>query len=157
MTRISFVPLLVRCLIMICASLPAVAASEEEERLRQAVEHYFEVWSQADMESYQNCFHPQAVISYVAEDGRVHPLGLLDFVNSQREAHRLSTLPMRERPLHIEIERHGRFATACVFWELLRGVERTTGVNLFSFAKVEDRWVIVSLVYGAEVAVTPDS
>jgi len=140
------------CLVALLAGPLPVRAEKApgEQELLQAVDHYFVVWSKADMKAYEACFHPQGVVTFVDETGQLRHQAVKPFVEGQREAHRRATVPMKEIPLKVETSLHGRYANALVYWELKRGSDVSTGVNLFSYVAVDGRWVIASLVFGPE-------
>lgn len=126
------------------------ARAEEAPAVRSAVERYFKAWSDQDMVAYQACFHPDAVIFFAAENGRLMRNMLVPFIESQRLAHAASSAPMREVPTKIEINTSAKFASAVVHWELTKSDAVKRGVDVFTFVKQGGEWKIGSLVFGED-------
>lgn len=134
-------------------------ATPPDPAIKKAVEHYFAVWSDADMAAYKACFHHDAIIMMLTSQGTLQRGTLDPFVEGQRQQHAAATVPLKEKPTHIQITQRGNYAAAVVFWELYKGMETSTGVDIFSYIQVETKsetgetkkqWLIASLVFGAQ-------
>jgi pyroglutamyl-peptidase len=128
------------------------AANDEEPRLREVrafVEHYFKSWSDQDMDAYDSCFLPEAIIQYVDDRGAVKNTSKRPFVASQREVHRNSDVRNVEVPETIDVRMEGRLAHAVVFWKLTSGQRIQKGYDHFTVMKREGKWRIINLVFYA--------
>ncbi len=128
------------------------AAKDEEPRLREVrtfVEHYFKSWSDQEMDDYDACFAPEAIIQYLDDRGTVRNTAKRPFVASQREVHRNSDVRNIEVPETIDVRMEGRLAHAVVFWKLTSGQQVQKGYDHFTLMKRDGKWRIVNLVFYA--------
>ena len=131
---------------------PSVSSFTEDEDVLSVssfIDGYFSSWSAQLMDEYERCFHPTATIHWVAPDGRPFSSPLQPFILGQTEAHRRATKPMNEVPLKKTIHVNGTLAHAEVEWQLSKGSETVTGVDIFSLVRTGDGWKILSLVYAS--------
>jgi pyroglutamyl-peptidase len=130
----------------------AQPAKDEDPRLgevRAFVERYFRTWSEQDMDGYDSCFLPEAVIQFIDDRGTITTTGKTRFVASQREVHRRSTERNIEVPETVDVRMEGRLAHAVVFWKLTSGARIQKGYDHFTLLKREGKWRIVNLVFYA--------
>lgn len=130
----------------------APAASPREKEVRDLVERYFKVWSDRDMDAYDDCFMTDAVIQHVDARGQLVSIPRGKFVAGQREAHRRSPDPMVEVPESIDIRFEQRIARAVVYWKLTAGDRVETGYDHFTLKLDRGRWRIVNLLFYAAEA-----
>lgn len=135
-------------LVVILAFAGCRAAEKiDNQGLEADIERYFSTWSRQDMEGYKACFLSGATIHFVDSAGNAHVSHLGDFIEGQRNAHRQSSVPMQEKPTRIECDVGNKIARAAVHWELRAGSRVNTGIDYFTFVKVQGQWRIVSLVF----------
>ncbi len=130
----------------------AQAAKEDDPKLREVrafVEHYFKSWSDQEMDAYDQCFLPEAVIQYIDDRGNVKNSAKRPFVSSQREVHRNSDVRNIEVPETIDVRMEGRLAHAVVFWKLTSGNRVQKGYDHFTLMKREGKWRIINLIFYA--------
>lgn len=120
--------------------------ASQRESLGEFVGRYFGSWSKKDIDSYGKCFHPNARIWF----GTGSSIGLPEFLDSQREAHARSPVPLTEDPLEWEGHTNNGLAHVRVHWELHRGSAPIRGYDFFTLAFTEGRWQIVALVFNEE-------
>lgn len=121
--------------------------SPSQEEVRAFLNHYFETWSSQDMDGYAACFHESARVTWLPQ-GREAPVidTLADFLHGQRLGHQTAAEPMHEAADHIEILMDERAALARVRWTLIKGRERSTGIDHFSLARTPAGWRIMHLL-----------
>ena len=132
--------------------LEAQPSKDEDPRLgevRTFVDRYFRSWSDQDMNTYDSCFLPEAVIQFID-----------DRAPSRRRARRGSS-PSSERctgesvernvevPESVEVRLEGRLAHAVVIWKLTSGERVQKGYDHFTLLKPEGKWRIVNLTFYA--------
>jgi pyrrolidone-carboxylate peptidase/ketosteroid isomerase-like protein len=125
----------------------APPASAREKDARALVERYFQVWSNRDMDAYDDCFMADAVIQHVDASGRLTSIPRGKFVAGQRDAHRRSPEPMVEVPESIEIRFEQKIARAVVYWKLTAGDRVETGYDHFTLMLDRGRWRIANLLF----------
>lgn len=121
-------------------------ADAAHPEIEDFLDRYFLTWSNADMAGYQDCFHPQATISYVRDRGAL-PMNLKDFIRLQKEGHELAVAPMKEVPLSKAIQADEDVAQAQVRWRLTKADGVTTGTDYFTLVRGPLGWRIISLTY----------
>jgi len=128
------------------AEAPAPAAEKE---VRAFVERYFKVWSDQDMDGYDDCFMTDAAIQHIDSQGQLFTIPRPRFVASQRDAHRRSPARMVEVPESIEIRFEQQLARAVVYWKLTAGPRVERGYDHFTLKKDRGRWRIANLLFYA--------
>ncbi len=136
--------------LLLPACAPSATTHPDDAAVRVMLNHYFNTWSQRDMEGYGKCFDPQARILFVAKNGDVVSEGVTDFLHGQKLGHEQAASPMSERPLEIKIQGDALIAQAAVKWVLTKGSKEERGTDFFTLRRVGDEWKIVSLVFYAE-------
>jgi len=126
---------------------PAPAPSAREREVKAFVEHYFKVWSDQDMDAYDDCFMTDASIQYIDQRGQLFTTPRQRFVASQREIHRRSAVRSVEVPETIEIRFEQQFARAVVYWKLTAGTRVQKGYDHFTLKRDDGRWRIVNLLF----------
>jgi pyroglutamyl-peptidase len=130
-------------------SQPAKDEDPRVDEVRTFVERYFRTWSDQDMDGYDSCFLPEAIIQFIDDRGAITTTGKTRFVASQREVHRRSEERNIEVPESVEVRMEGRLARAVVFWKLTSGARIQKGYDHFTLIKREGKWRIVNLVFYA--------
>ncbi len=126
----------------------AEAGHPGEPALRAFLERYFSTWSAQDMEGYAACFHETARVTWLPAKGAAPRTDTLsDFLHGQRLGHQTATEPMHETADHMEILMDERSALARVKWTLVKGAEKTTGIDHFSLVKTPQGWRIIHLLF----------
>lgn len=125
---------------------PPTLTATDRAALGEFVERYFSTWSAKDIDGYGRCFHPNARIWF----GTGSAIALPDFLESQRQAHALSPVPLTEKALSWEGNVNNGLANVRVHWELHRGEKAVRGYDFFTLALSEGRWQIVALVFNEE-------
>lgn len=121
---------------------------KDEPAVRAFLENYFHTWSTQDMDGYAACFHESARITFVTDpNGSPHSDTLTDFLYGQRMGHKTATEPMRETADSITIQSDDRAAIARVPWTLVKGTQKTTGIDHFSLLKTPAGWKIIHLLF----------
>jgi len=129
---------------------PSGSSHAEEPAVRAFLDRYFSTWSAQDMDGYASCFHESARITYVADRrGSQRTETLSDFLHGQRMGHKTAAEPMNEVADSMIIQTDDRAALARVHWTLLRGAEKSTGIDHFSLIKTEAGWKIIHLLFYA--------
>ncbi|WP_165251118.1 pyroglutamyl-peptidase I family protein [Paludisphaera soli] len=129
------------------AAPAASSATAREKEVRAFVEHYFKVWSDQDMDGYDDCFMTDASIQHINEQGQLFTLARPRFVASQRDVHRRSPVRMVEVPESIEIRFEQQLARAVVSWKLTAGSRVDKGYDHFTLKEDRGRWRIVNLLF----------
>jgi hypothetical protein len=142
------------CLIALIG-LPSCEKSDsqlaEEPAVRAFLERYFSTWSAQDMDGYAACFHESARVTYVADrSGNQRTETLSDFLHGQRMGHKTATEPMTEIADSMDIQTDDRAALARVHWTLLKGAQKSTGIDHFSLIKTTSGWKIMHLLFYAD-------
>jgi Putative lumazine-binding len=116
--------------------------------VRAFLENYFRTWSNQDMDGYASCFQDSARITFVTDaKGTLHTETLSDFLHGQRMGHKTATEPMRETADSMIVHSDDRAAIARVPWTLIKGNQRSTGIDHFSLIKTPAGWKIVHLLF----------
>lgn len=124
------------------------APHQDQPAIHAFLETYFHTWSTQDMDGYAACFHETARITFVTDrNGSTHTDTLTDFLHGQRMGHKTATEPMRETPDSITIQNDDRAAIARVPWTLIKGTQKTTGIDHFSLIKTPTGWKIIHLLF----------
>lgn len=127
------------------------ASHPEEPEVRAFLERYFSTWSAQDMDGYAACFHDAARVTYVADrSGSQRTETLSDFLHGQRMGHKTAAEPMTEIADSMDIQMDDRAALARVRWTLLKGADRSTGIDHFSLIKTTAGWKIIHLLFYAD-------
>ncbi|MDG3006157.1 nuclear transport factor 2 family protein [Paludisphaera mucosa] len=126
---------------------PAADATAREKEARAFVERYFKVWSDRDMDGYDDCFMTDASIQHIDGQGQLFTIPRPRFVASQRDAHRRSPSRMIEVPESIEIRFEQELARAVVYWKLTAGDRVQKGYDHFTLRRDRGRWRIVNLLF----------
>lgn len=123
-------------------------AHPEESAVRAFLERYFSTWSAQDMDGYGACFHETARVTWLPAKGAPPRTDTLsDFLHGQRLGHQTATEPMRETADHMEVLMDERSALARVKWTLVKGAQKTTGIDHFSLIKTPQGWRIIHLLF----------
>ena len=132
---------------VVVLSTPSWQARHSSD-LKPFLESYFAAWSRGDIEAYKSLFHKNARITYV-EDGTARAALSRDaFVRQQAAAIARAKVPMSERMTSFSATEDDVAATVSAQWELKKGDETVTGVDLFTLIRDTDgKWKIISLVY----------
>lgn len=153
MLRVALSPPLLAALLALlsltaCDKGPRPAsAGPTQEAVVAFLHHYFQTWSDQDMDAYAACFHDSARITWLPPGQGAPSFDTLsDFLHGQRLSHQTATEPMRETADHIEVLLDERAALARVKWTLVKGSERTTGIDHFSLAHTPAGWRIMHLL-----------
>ena len=117
--------------------------------MRAFVEHYFKVWSDQDMNGYDECFMTDAAIQHIDGQGQLFTITRPRFIASQRDAHRRSSTRMVEVPESIEIRFEQQLARAVVYWKLTAGARVEKGYDHFTLRLDRGRWRIANLLFYA--------
>ncbi len=125
----------------------AAAPSAREQEVKTFVEHYFKVWSDQDMDGYDDCFMTDACIQYIDGQGQLFTTPRQRFVASQREIHRRSSTRSIEVPETIEIRFEQKIARAVVYWKLTSGARIQKGYDHFTLKQERGQWRIVNLLF----------
>lgn len=123
------------------------ATHPDETAIRAFLERYFSTWSTQDMQGYGACFHPQARVYQLGEEGQVLNQGVTDFLHGQRMAHETSPSPMTEHAESMQILGDAKGAQAYVRWVLVKGGKEERGADLFTLQKDASGWKIISLAF----------
>lgn len=121
--------------------------SAVEKEVRAFVEHYFRVWSDQDMDGYDDCFMTDAAIQHINDQGQLFTIPRPRFITSQRDAHRRSPSRMVEVPESIEIRFEQKLARAVVSWKLTAGARVEKGYDHFTLKRDRGRWRIANLLF----------
>ncbi len=148
-------PLLGSLLLMViaaaCGGRSSAPAHPGEPAVRAFLERYFSTWSAQDMDGYAACFHETARVTWLPEGGENPRTDTLsDFLHGQRLGHKTSPEPMTETAGSMEILMDDRAALARVPWTLVKGAQRSTGIDHFSLIKTPAGWKIIHLVFYAD-------
>jgi hypothetical protein len=129
-------------------SKPDSPLSKDEPAIRAFLENYFKTWSTQDMDGYAACFHETARITLVTDrNGTPQSETLSDFLYGQRMGHKTAAEPMRETADSMSILSDDRAALARVPWTLVKGTQKTTGIDHFSLIKTPSGWKIIHLLF----------
>jgi hypothetical protein len=137
--------LLLLCCLAGCGR--AGSAREGEDAVRRFLERYFQTWSDQDMEGYGACFHESARVTYLDQSGAPRTETLSDFLHGQRMGHKTSPVRMTETADTMEVLMDGRAALARVEWTLVKGAEKTRGIDHFSLIQTRQGWKIIHLLF----------
>ena len=129
------------------ATFRQATADPRDQEVRDLIAHYFRTWSAQDVERYGQCFMPQAVIQLVDPKAGLTSMPLRVFLETQRQAHRDSTEPMKETPESVEVRFEGRLARVVVFWKLTVGEREETGYDHFTLLQSGGDWRIANLIF----------
>jgi hypothetical protein len=129
-------------------SKPDSPQSKDEPAIRAFLENYFKTWSTQDMDGYAACFHETARVTFVTDrNGTPQSETLSDFLYGQRMGHKTAAEPMRETADSMSILMDDRAALARVPWTLVKGAQKTTGIDHFSLIKTPNGWKIIHLLF----------
>lgn len=131
------------------AATPPAAADQSPRHaaVERLIRHYFETWSNRDLDAYGRCFHPEATIHLLDETGKVRSFAKGPFVEWQRQLHRRGGPPMTEVPVTIRIQFEQEVARAEVYWKLTQGERVEVGYDHFTLVKQGERWLILHLLF----------
>jgi len=115
--------------------------------IRTFIQHYFKTWSDADIDAYGACFHPQAAVYFLGPAQAVKRHELQPFLDSQRTFHETSPHPTREVPESIEITHEQRLARVLVRWKLTSKTREKQGYDHFYLLKTDAGWQILTLIF----------
>ncbi len=138
------------CLLLFVCSCSKPVTTRDDTEARAFLERYFSTWSAQDMDGYGACFHPQARITFIADQGEAISQGVTDFLHSQKMAHQQAVTPMKERPLEMAIQGDNKVLQAAVTWELNKGTIQERGTDFFTLKREGGSWKIISLVFYVE-------
>jgi pyroglutamyl-peptidase len=128
---------------------PQRSAEAREREVKELIVRYFRTWSAQDMNGYEECFLPEAIVQFIDPRGAVSSSTRADFVASQRDVHQNSPQRMTEVPESIDIRFEGNLARAVVFWKLTAGARTETGYDHFTLLKRDGNWLILNLAFYA--------
>jgi hypothetical protein len=145
-------PLLLLACLLLFAGTPSCTKQEpphqDEPAVRAFLENYFKTWSTQDMDGYAACFHETARVTFVTDrNGTPQSETLSDFLYGQRMGHKTAAEPMRETADSMSILMDDRAALARVPWTLVKGAQKTTGIDHFSLIKTPSGWKIIHLLF----------
>jgi len=126
----------------------SVSATElaEKKSIEELIDRYFSTWSNADMNGYESCFHPDAVIHF-ERDGEIKEDSLSPFIKSQKNAHTYSFEKMKEIPLSKKIQLDKNIAQVTVRWKLTTNNREQYGYDYFTIVKYKKKWKIIYLIF----------
>jgi pyroglutamyl-peptidase len=123
------------------------ADDPRREEVRELIVRYFRTWSEQDITGYDACFYSEACVQYLDGRGRLSTSSRNQFIASQREYHRSSTVRTVEVPETIDIRFEEQLARVVVHWKLTQGARTERGLDHFTLRKVDGSWRIVNLVF----------
>ncbi|MCZ7647282.1 MAG: nuclear transport factor 2 family protein [Planctomycetota bacterium] len=130
------------------APAPAGMQVQASDALAAFLKSYFQSWSDGNMAAYRAHFHPQARICFVNAGKVLYALDAEEFLAQQEKLVKESKVPMEERILKSVVQEDAQAASAVVHWELLKGEQRSTGVDRFTLMRsAEGPWTITSLMF----------
>jgi len=135
------------CLHAAAAHAEKAAAVDEHKVVEKLVHSYFELWSAGKIDEYGDLFAETAAIQYLDEDNELVTLRLIPFLHEQRQLQVDPRSRSKEEPVRIAITIGPRLAHTIVFYKLTFADEVSYGYDHFTFAKFEDDWRIVHLLY----------
>lgn len=139
----------------LCAALLALGAAterayaDEDEAVRAVALDYAEAWATADAERMARALHPQArkrrvVVDVLSGEARVQEMNVAQLLRATREG---AGKPPDPGPLNLRVailDRHGDMAVARVVSPLY--------VHYLQLVRWEERWVVLSIVWGTITA-----
>ena len=118
----------------------------EKKNIEEAIDRYFSTWSNMDMEGYESCFHPNAIIHF-ERSGDVREEKLSAFIEGQKNAHAYSTERMKEIPLSKKIQYDKGIAQVTVRWKLTSNSREQYGYDYFTLIKYKKKWKVIYLIF----------
>ena len=118
----------------------------EKKIIEEAVDRYFSTWSNMDMEGYESCFHPNAIIHF-ERSGEVREEKLSTFIEGHKNAHAYSTERMKEIPLSKKIQYDKGIAQVTVRWKLTSNSREQYGYDYFTLIKYKKKWKVIYLIF----------
>lgn len=139
----------VAALLLAFACSGASADVSDDDAVRAAVLDYAEGWATGDAERMARALHPQASRRRVVADVLTGELRVqvMDAATLLRATHDGAGKDVTEGPLNLRVailDRHGDMATARVVSALY--------VDYLQLARWEDRWVVLSVLWGTVAA-----
>jgi Putative lumazine-binding len=119
---------------------------QEKKNIEDLIERYFTTWSNADLEGYESCFHPSAIVHF-ERNGEVRSENLSIFIEGQKNAHQYSTEKMKEVPLSKKIQLDKNGAQVIVRWKLTTNSREQYGYDYFTLIKFKKKWKIIYLIF----------
>ena len=118
----------------------------DEQKIQQTIQMYFDAMYESDKDKTLAVFHPSAKISgFVGENlAERDVVTFAELVGAQQPSAKAQDLPIRLETVSIEIA--GATAVARVRDDYLG----KTFLDTLSFVKIEDRWVIYNKLFHVE-------
>lgn len=123
--------------------------NSEKKSIEDAIDRYFQTWSNEDMEGYESCFHPDAIIHY-ERNGEINESKLKRFIEGQKNAHLNSSEKMKEIPLSKKIQIDKTIAQVTVRWKLTADNREQYGFDYFTLVKYKKKWKIIYLIFNSD-------
>lgn len=118
----------------------------EKKSIEELIDTYFSTWSNADIDGYESCFHPDAIIHF-ERNGEIKEDSLSPFIKSQKNAHAYSFEKMKEIPLSKKIQLDKNIAQVTVRWKLTANSREQYGYDYFTLVKYKKKWKIIYLIF----------
>ncbi len=118
----------------------------EKKNIDEMIDRYFTTWSNTDMEGYESCFHPNAIIHF-ERNGEVRQENLSNFIEGQKNAHANATEKMKEIPLFKKIQVDKNISQVTVRWKLTVSSREQYGYDYFTLIKFKKKWKIIYLIF----------
>lgn len=118
----------------------------EKKNIEDLIDKYFATWSNIDMEGYESCFHPNAIIHF-ERSGDVKEDKLSTFIAGQKNAHAYAQEKMKEVPLSKKIQFDKGTAQVTVRWKLTANNREQYGYDYFTLIQLKKKWKIIYLIF----------
>ena len=118
----------------------------EKKNIEDLIDKYFATWSNIDMEGYESCFHPNAIIHF-ERSGDVKEDKLSTFIAGQKNAHAYAQEKMKEVPLSKKIQFDKGTAQVTVRWKLTANNREQYGYDYFTLIRLKKKWKIIYLIF----------
>ena len=140
---------LVLCAATLALEVSLPARADEDEAVRAVALDYAEGWALADAERMARALHPQAlrrrvVVDILSDAPRVQVMDAAELIRATGEG---AGRPPDDAPLNLRVailDRHGDLAVARVVSPLY--------VHYLQLVRWQDRWVVLSIVWGTVAA-----
>lgn len=135
------------CILLFCLQVYAESNDAlEKKSIEELIDQYFATWSNQNMEGYEACFHPEAIIHF-ERNGIVKEERLEPFIESQTKAHSYSFDKMKEIPISKKIQFDKTIAQVIVRWKLTAAGREQYGYDYFTVIKYKKKWKIIYLIF----------
>lgn len=138
----------IRILLIFIFSTASIFSDDsiDKKNIEESIDRYFATWSNADMEGYESCFHPNAMIHF-ERNGDVRSENLSTFIEGQKNAHQYAMEKMKEVPLSKKIQLDKNAAQVIVRWKLTTNSREQYGYDYFTLIKYKKKWKIIYLIF----------